>query len=414
MRMQKKDSRKGTVAVIVAVCLLMVMGFVAIAIDGGLLLDNERKVHSAADMASLSAAEDLYLNARLNKGLDVNGTAAAKAVAVTIANGFPPPMVNIPPLSGPFAGKPGYVEVIVTEQQKRYFSRIWGTGDMPVAARAVAEGRWAPIKVGILVLDPTKSGSLTNTGGGVLSVLGVPIIVDSNAADAATATGNGTVVSSELDITGVPGISGSGNWVGTINNGQDPTPDPLKYLPEPDPSTMILQSDKNVHASGAQTLSLQPGVYKGGITVSGQASLILAPGIYYMDGGGFSFTGQGNLTAVGVMIVNAPKSNSDVVNINGSGTIILSPMTDGIYAGISIWQVRSSKNTVYIAGNGASSMSGTFYVAGGTLNVTGNGDNNVIGAQYISNLLVLGGNGNVNVVWNADQTPRQRILRLVE
>ena len=103
-----------------------------------------------------------------------------------------------------------------------------------------------------------------------------------------------------------------------------------------------------------------------------------------------------------------------MVNINGSGSIVLSPPTDGLYQGISLWQQRSSTNTMYVAGNGGTAMSGTFYVAGGTLNVTGNGTNNVMGAQYISNLLTLGGNGTVNVVWNADQVPRQRILRLVE
>ena len=410
---KQKRLRWGTVAVMTAVCLVMVLGFVAIAIDGGLLLDNERRAQAAADMAAFSAAEDLYLNARVNKGLDVNGTAAAKALAVTTANGFPPPIVNIPPLSGPFMGKPGYVEVIVTMEQKRYFSRIWGTGDMPVSARAVAEGRWAPIKVGILVLDPTAHGALTDNGGGLLSVLGVPTIVDSNAADAVTTTGNGTISTSELDVTGVPGTSGSGNIIGPIINGQDPMPDPLKYLPEPDPSTMTVQSNKNYHKSNG-TWDILPGVYNGGITMSGQATLNMAPGIYYMNGGGFSFTGQGSLNAQGVMIFNAPQSNSDVVNINGSGSVILTPITTGIYAGISIFQERSSTNTVYVAGNGGQTVTGTFYVAGGTLNVTGNGANNVIGAQYISDLLTLGGNGTVNVVWNADQTPRQRILRLVE
>src|SRR5207247_951230 len=147
---------------------------------------------------------------------------------------------------------------------------------------------------------------------------------------------------------------------------------------------------------------------------SGKGSIDMAPGIYYMDGGGFSFTGQGNLTAPGVMIFNAPKSNSDVVNIQGSGSINLTPMPTGIYQGISVWQQRSSTNTMSVAGNGNSVMRGTFYVAGGTLSVTGNGLNNVMGSQYISNLLVLGGNGSVNVDWTAGDTPRQRILRLVE
>src|SRR5262249_34212087 len=144
-----------------------------------------------------------------------------------------------------------------------------------------------------------------------------------------------------------------------------PTPDPLAYLPEPDPTTMTVQSTNPTHASGSQTLNLQPGVYKGGITVSGQASLNMAPGIYYMDGGGFSFTGQGNLNAPGVMVVNTPKTSSDRININGLGAINLSPPTTGIYQGISLWQQRSSTNEIDVGGNGGSTMTGTFYAQHG-------------------------------------------------
>ena len=46
----------------------------------------------------------------------------------------------------------------------------------------------------------------------------------------------------------------------------------------------------------------------------------MAPGIYYMQGGGFTFTGLGNLSAAGVMIVNDPKQNTDNISINGNGT----------------------------------------------------------------------------------------------
>src|SRR5262249_23615803 len=155
----------------------------------------------------------------------------------------------------------------------------------------------------------------------------------------------------------------SGNWDGTIYSGQQPTPDPLRYIPQPDPTTMVLQSKNQTHFAGnvAKTFTISPGVYQGGITVSGQATLIMEPGIYYMDGGGFSFVGQGNLNANGVLIVNAPQSNNDVININGNGLINISPPTSGTYAGISMWQTRASTNTIYLTGNGTSSMSGTFY-----------------------------------------------------
>jgi hypothetical protein len=155
-------------------------------------------------------------------------------------------------------------------------------------------------------------------------------------------------------------------------------------------------------------------VYQGGIDVTGQATLNMAPGIYIMQGGGFSFSGQGALNASGVMIVNAPQSNSDVISINGNGAINLSPPTSGTYQGISLWQVRSSTNTISVTGNGGSAISGTFYTAKGLLNVTGNGTTDVIGSQYISDLLTVNGNGTFAVNWTANATGHTRILTLVE
>lgn len=412
MKMLKNNKRKAAVVVLVAFCMIVLLSMVAIAIDGGLLLDDKQKVQAAADAAAMAAAGNLYLNWQQNLGTDPNDDAKNAAVANATFNGFPDITVNIPPRSGPFKGLNGYVEVYVNYAQPRQFSSIFGSGDMQVQARAVAQGRWVAAKIGILVLDPTAPGAATIVGGGQVTVSGVPFIVDSNAPDAATATGGGTVTASDFYITGDPGTSGSGYFIGPVEHGP-PIPDPLAYLPEPDPSGMTMQDKNGVHVSNG-TKTISPGIYRGGITVSGQGTLVMQPGIYYMDGGGFSFTGQGSLDAQGVMIVNAPKKNSDVININGSGSIKLTPMTTGIYAGISLWQTRDSTNTVAVSGNGGSVMTGTFYTQHGTLNVTGNGTNNTIGSQYISDLLVVNGNGAFTVDWNANAAARMRVINLVE
>ena len=67
-----------------------------------------------------------------------------------------------------------------------------------------------------------------------------------------------------------------------------------------------------------------------------------------------------------------------------------------------------------ITGGGSMYITGTFYVAGGMLKVTGNGSGNVIGAQYISNLLNLGGNGEIFIDWESSPTARLRQVGLVE
>src|SRR5207247_7804906 len=111
--------------------------------------------------------------------------------------------VNIPPKSGDYAAPQytGYAEVLVQFNQPRNFSKIFGSGTIPVYARSVALG--APIAgdVGILVLDPTTKDSLNTQGSGTTTVAGTPVIVDSNNAEAAIGGGGGQLVAPEFDIS---------------------------------------------------------------------------------------------------------------------------------------------------------------------------------------------------------------------
>jgi hypothetical protein len=414
-----RHPRRGTVAVLAALCLVGIIGFAALSVDATLLHHDRRAAQAAADSAALAAAGNLFANWRTNQGQDPASAAANEALAAAAANGFTNDgvnstvTVNIPPLSGDHVGQVGYVEVIVLQFQQRAFSAIWASDPVQVKGRAVARGLWVPLNNGILVLDPTSSGSLSSNGGSSVTT-NAKVIVDSNSPSATVVVGGGVLTAPEFDITGVPGTStsGGGTISGTILDGQVPTPDPLAYLPEPNPSTMSVQSTKTVKLQNQGSLSLQPGVYTGGINVTG-GNLTLAPGIYYMDGGGFSFSGTGSLTAPGVMIVNAPQSNSDTIGITGSGTINLSPPTTGLYQGISLWQTRTSTNTLTVSGGGSGSVTGTFYAQHGTLKTSGGGGSSV-GSQYISWDVVLSGNGNFSILWSPPAVAPEKLLQLVE
>ena len=56
------EKRRGTVAALVAVTITLLLGIVAITLDGGLLQDNKRRVQNAADGAALAAATVIYKN----------------------------------------------------------------------------------------------------------------------------------------------------------------------------------------------------------------------------------------------------------------------------------------------------------------------------------------------------------------
>ena len=406
------------VAVQVALCLVPLCGVTAFAIDCGMMMEYRRRVQSATDAAALAAANDLYQHFPTNSGLDVGGTASASASVTASANGFSSGStltVNVPPSTGPFSGKAGYVEVLLQYNMPRGFSSIIGSGTLPIKARSVARGLWAPFNNGIIVLDPTSSGALTDSGNGTITVTGGNIIVDSSSSSAANAIGNGTVTAPKIVITGSPGdvTTGHGKFVGGIDSGAIPTVDPLLYLTQPDSTSMPTVRSSALSLSGGTTV-LSPGVYVGGISLGGNATAVLSPGVYYLKGGGLSISGNANLTGTGVMLYNDPGSTGGTISLAGNGAITLSPPTTGNYKGISIFQNRTATTTVNVSGNSAMNLTGTISAAHAPLKVSGNGSTSVVGSQYICYDLTVVGNGSVNVVWTASTTANTRSLGLVE
>jgi hypothetical protein len=141
----------------------------------------------------------------------------------------------------------------------------------------------------------------------------------------------------------------------------------------------------------------------------------MEPGVYYMKGGGFTMTGQGNLVANGVIIYNDPKLSSDSINISGSngGSVTMTPPTSGVYKGLTLFQNRSATQTMTVSGNGNFHMAGTFYAANALLTVTGNGAGQ-IGSQYVSRLLDINGGGGLGIDYDPNQVAPRRVLGLVE
>src|SRR5690348_1157846 len=85
--------RRGAIVVLVALLLVGLLGVTAIALDGGLLLDNRRRVQAGADMAALAAGGQLFANYPaivMSKYTvaDPGGAAAAAAFADAAANGY--------------------------------------------------------------------------------------------------------------------------------------------------------------------------------------------------------------------------------------------------------------------------------------------------------------------------------------
>ena len=240
------------------------------------------------------------------------------------------------------------------------------------------------LNLGLLVLDPTGKDALTDTGNGGIVVedpvngtdLGAAIVVDSNNAQAAVLTGNARVTAKTIDILGGAVTTGHGTFSSPVNHNFAPVSDPVGLPLPPAPSTTY--SALKVTGKCADTVHVQPGTYVGGISISGNASVTLEPGIYYMKGGGFSDTGSGSVTGNGVLIVNAPGSACDTISLTGSGNVTLSAPTtltgaDAPYNGLALFQDPASTAAIKLTGSGNLTLAGTLYAPRATLNVTGNG-----------------------------------------
>ena len=160
--------RRGTVVPLVAISMVVILSLAALSVDGGNLYRERRNTQIAADSAAEAAAIELLASFSTAGGLDTNGKAKTAALSLAAAHGYSGShvIVNIPPLSGFFAAKKGYVEVLINTNPPRFFSKIFGDKELSVYGRSVAAGTLIPTKASVLVLDPKKKNALKLKGKG--------------------------------------------------------------------------------------------------------------------------------------------------------------------------------------------------------------------------------------------------------
>jgi hypothetical protein len=441
--------RRGAVAAQVAVSLLAIMGVGAIALEGGIMQSERRRAQAVADTAALAAAAQLFKkwdmsnNSSSSSNGHDDGTASASALAIANANGYTSSNsaitpntpsqhgIWIPPVTGPYAGKPGYVEVVVQYNQRRYLSAIFGSGTIPIRARAVARGYIGAFDTSILILNPTKNPSLTTNGNVSVTASG-KIVVDSSAGKAANITGNsGSIVGSEIDVVG--GLSGKTNnfnapTAGSTsdvfsNNSNNYVDDPLgpngTNLPAPSLSGLPTRGAGPNAYNAAQNEVLQPGIYAGGISVT-QAGVQMASGTYVIEGKtGFSVsTGKATVTsqAGGVLIylTEDSKGNYAPLSFQANTAVALAPMTTGTYAGITIFQDRNAPvgTSLSFQGGTGTNITGLVYAPNGA--VTLSGGNVLQGNNFIVNTMTLSGNNTLNIPNPVTPVKLSRYFGLVE
>lgn len=435
---RRLSEESGQTLIVTALCMTVLMGFMGLAIDVGHLRLEKRRLQAAADAAALAAGREsrvcgvnnytnascAYMTAAAQSSLQENGYTVSQ-----VQSGCPSGTVsgvtlylNEPPqcLSGdPNAGKPGFVEVVVSKKEPTWFSQLFGLQGVQVSARAESTRNLSPPC--IYALDPTGPLAVSLVAS-VLTQVNCTIVDESNASNA--------LQDAVCLLSTAPKILVHGNDTYLLSllcrghvtvNAPVPTPaDPLAYLPAPAPpppisndscsaqpppkvglfSTTYTGSATQVNINllnGGGLLGLgvlgnitfNPGVYCGGIniTLNALSTITFNPGIYILKPlngtGGLNIfiggvastiqvgTGGPQSAMGGVMFYNegpAASYQNYGFTVNAAsilGTFKLNAPTSGEYAGVLFYQRADNQSIDNISVNlltsgGAAISNGNF------------------------------------------------------
>jgi Flp pilus assembly protein TadG len=423
----KNPSECGQAIVLLAISIVVLLGFAALAIDGGMVFSDRRHAQNAADAAALAGA----LQKSNGQSNPVIIAAAERSVE---SNGYTTEQmsVSISPFSD-FSGSYTLVTVELTADTDTSFAHLIFGRTLTNHVIAIARSRVSqPVFPGqaVVAMGNCVGNSMTlvdsNGGGNSGGVRTFEGGIFLNAPESGTCcamsppqVGYGISVDPAFGITSV----GSCSYAGVDNifppppiqtgvNGGARVDDPLASLPEP----------RCTQPGRIQDGMYQPGNYGGSNIALGAGGL--APGIYCIDEpGDTKFSGQDVISGEGVVLyfkrgglsftgnsymdISAP--NKD----NCSGTVG-NPTASCTYKGIAIFAARNNDSIFNVRGNGDNAILGMVYAVSGTLNTSGGGNTVeeavVIGQVIVKNVTNNGG-GDVSVTYRPDLTywPRPRI-----
>lgn len=366
----------GAIAIIMAMSLPVVVGFVGLGVEVGLWFHAKRGLQAAADAAALSGAYE-----RLAGNADSVAVSAAQQAAAV--NGYSGGLddtidVNVPPQSGEFAGDGDAVEVLISRQMRLLFTGLILDDNVQIDAYAVAILTPGDDPFCVLALDPSAGGAVS-IGGTANVTLDCGIAANSNAADAVEIFGNADVLAGNVQTAG--GITVDGNGELTTVSGEKENAPSVKdpYAAVPEPADAPCDHNAEFKVQNNDNITLQPGVYCGGIRING-GTAHFAPGVYILKGGDLVING-GVTTGDDVFFFLTEKNGTYAeVDVAGNATVTLNADPDGDavgadYSGMLFMQDDDATGTSSKF-NGGSDMllTGVVYFPSQPVDFTGGGN----------------------------------------
>lgn len=335
----------GAILAPLAMLMPVLFGIVGLGIDLGSWYNAKRQVQAAADAAARAGALELVRE---------NASSIAKQAAVEDAAAFgfvqDDIQVSLPPQSGGYRGDESAVEVVIRHEPQSFFSKHVLKSEVMVEGRAV--GKAVASDICVWALEKEEPGfEIVGTADVQLDC---GIQVNSKHETAFGQVGSSCVIATSINVVG--GVSG--DCVTPLPmTGVAAAADPLKDLDPPDQAQSGCTHANEVKIVNSTTLS--PGVYCGGIRISGNADVTFEPGLYVLKSGTFKAAGQASLAGSGITFFLTDDANLDIT----AAAIDFSAPESGEMKDILFFQDRLDTSTIInkVAGNAGLELEGILY-----------------------------------------------------
>jgi len=477
----RPDHERGQVLIIVAFAFVAIIMLLALVFDGARGLVMRRELQNTSDAASLAAAN--IVQTLTPRGCSATaGPPAGAPQAEIVAAAKASVAINLPDypqdevvVSCPVGWDNYAVQVTLSDMSPTFFGSIFGSGGLDVIARSSAvNGQTTVVAYSVILLDPShltwpngrRGCPAFSLSGGPTVTFDASLYVNSacDEAHGGALSTNGNAASLTM------GASGSIRLVGEYAPGaltispapmeyQVPRPDPLATLIAPSTTGMTVRSSTKLIQIGG-SITLEPGVYQGGIELRSSAKAFLHPGIYVIEGGGLEVGAQAELYSIrassttttsanwatdcpkascGVLIYNSGTASGStamgavkvqagaVLKVRAYNPDFLSGVhKNETYRNLLIWQDGAPVPTstygqpeLQLTGGGGVDIGGTVYAPSANVRMGGSsggsgGDSIELTLQFISWSIELHGNSSFHFRYNETEFAKPLDYGLVE
>ena len=423
---KRRRGEEGQVLVFLTICFVVLLGFAALAIDGGMLFTDRRHAQNAADASALaggSSAAHYMRSNNVNYNAFICGTGgivstqyAAETAAITQAS-FSDYVIDndisdnhgvtvscaINDL-GSYEDKHLDVITKITRDTATNFAHLVYAGPLRNEVEAIARiYPPAPLAFGKAIIALSESACSGNQNGVIFSGSSATTVTGGGVWSNGCLVGNGSSFTVTVNNGGVGYAGASFGTLSNINPAPQHIPSPL-----PEYSTIVNEPDctglPNRSVPGGGDTTIQPGVYDE-IKWTGGA-LTLDPGLYCVTGSKGVEINGGSVHGDGVTIF---LTNSGVT-INGNVSPVdlrapeETPDPSPAVPGILIYLANGNTETISITGNSTSFYLGTVYAPDGDLFFSGtSGTNPTFNTQLIGNNVEVSGGATIDINFNDDE-----------